>query len=597
MTVTGLFTWLGGGQSGELTERHEHASYAVTGAAVALFALVAGVVTTLALAATDGWPLLAIVPLALIVALIAGTVGRALATARPGRMPDRLGLAGRIAVAVLTGVLLAELAGTALFDGSVDRVLDEKSHAAVESAPAVAAARTELDRARADRTALDQTIAAAQADIDRMLVIARCEFNPTPECPRTRITGVPGRGPESQTANEMLQDARDRHAAALDRAGQLDQRLAEAESATAAARSAAFADGDRGLGARWVAMNDHTAASGGALLLRLATLLAFVLLALLPLLLRWWRGETSFDRHAAARAVVDRAEREAEAAIAIKRAEVRAEAENLRAEQQLTAARLAVEADTAIDRERQRTRIIAAIGGLEIGITGLDEPTPHALPAAPAADRKDSSVSQDGIVTPNLPATVGAGALAPTANAGALAPAPAAPAEPKGGGLELPIIGTVPFTDTAARWIRPLVPSFVANAIDTATHPLRTARQAFEEVEEITFTLRRTRKVTVDSQDSHGPAQQSVAAPVGYQLPPGSPEAWHAHRVASTVVDAHYPPPHYPSPHDPRYSALPSGHGQQGYGLPPVEHRDELAAREQRELPGQRGQRELPPGR
>ncbi|WP_431957457.1 DUF4407 domain-containing protein [Nocardia lijiangensis] len=596
MTVTGLFTWLGGGQTGELTERHERADYAVTGAAVALFALVAGVVTTLALAVTDGWPVFAIVPIALIVALIAGTVGRALATARPGRMPDRLGLAGRVAVAVLAGVLLAELASTALFGGSVNRVLDEKSHAAVESAPTVTAARADLDRARADRTALDQTIAAAQADIDRALVIARCEFNPTPECPQTRITGVPGRGPESQTANEMLDDARARLTAAQDRAAALDQRLTEAERATAAARSAAFTDGDRGLGARWVAMNDHTSAAGGALLLRLAALVAFVLLALLPLLLRWWRGETSFDRHVAARAVVDRAEREAEAAIAVKRAEVRTEAEHLRAEQQLTAARLAVEADTAIDRERQRTRIVAAIGGLEIGITeprGLDKPRHHELPAAPAADRKDSSVSQDGIVTPNLPATVGAGALTPTAGAGALTPAAPRPAEPKGGGgLELPIIGTVPFTDTAARWIRPLVPSFVTNAIDTATHPLRTARQAFEEVEEITFTLRRTRKVTVDSQDSHAQAQPyAVAPPVGYQLPPGSPEALHAHRVASTVVDAQYP-----ATHDPRYSALPQGYGPQGYGLPPAEHRDELAAREQRELPGH-GRRELPPGR
>ncbi|MEU2257252.1 DUF4407 domain-containing protein [Nocardia xishanensis] len=594
MTVTGLFTWLGGGQTGELTERHERASYAVTGAAVALFALVAGVVTTLALAVTDGWPLFAIVPVALIVALLAGTVGRALATARPGRMPDRLGLAGRIAVAVLAGVLLGELASTALFGGSVNRVLDEKAHAAVESAPGVAAARANLDRARADRTALDQTIAAAQADIDRSLVIARCEFNPTPECPQTRITGVPGRGPESQTANEMLDDARGRLAAARDRAAALDRRVTEAESATAAARSAAFTDGDRGLGARWVAMNDH-AATGGALLLRLASLIAFVLLALLPLLLRWWRGETSFDRHAAARAVVDRAEREADATIAVKQAEVRAEAERLRAEQQLTAARLAVEADTAIDRERQRTRVIAAIGGLEIGITeprGLDKPRHHELPAGPAADRKDSSVSQDGIVTPNLPATVGTAVPAPTTNPGALVPAAPRAEEPKGGGLELPIIGTVPFTDTAARWIRPLVPSFVANAIDTAAHPLRTARQAFEEVEEITFTLRRTRKVTVDSQDSHAQAQPHAVAPqVGYQLPPGSPEAWHAHRVASAVVDAPHPPAH-----DPRYAALHQGYGPY-YGLPPVAHHDELTAREQRELPGHRGQRELPPGR
>ncbi|WP_068066109.1 DUF4407 domain-containing protein [Nocardia xishanensis] len=593
MTVTGLFTWLGGGQTGELTERHERASYAVTGAAVALFALVAGVVTTLALAVTDGWPLFAVVPVALIVALLASTVGRALATARPGRMPDRLGLAGRIAVAVLAGALLGELASTALFGGSVNRVLDEKAHAAVESAPAVAEARADLDRARADRTALDQTITAAQADIDRSLVIARCEFNPTPECPQTRITGVPGRGPESQTANEMLDDARARLAAARDRAAALDRRVTDAESATAAARSAAFTDGDRGLGARWVAMNDH-AATGGALLLRLASLIAFVLLALLPLLLRWWRGETSFDRHAAARAVVDRAEREADAAIAVKQAEVRAEAERLRAEQQLTAAKLAVEADTAIDRERQRTRVIAAIGGLEIGITeprGLDKPRHHELPAGPAADRKDSSVSQDGIVTPNLPATVGTAVPAPTTSPGQLAPAAPRAEEPKGGGLELPIIGTVPFTDTAARWIRPLVPSFVANAIDTATHPLRTARQAFEEVEEITFTLRRTRKVTVDSHDSHAQAQPHAVAPqVGYQLPPGSPEAWHAHRIASAVVDV----PH-PAGHDPRYSALAQGYGPY-YGLPPVAHPGELTAREQRELPGS-GRRELPPGR
>ncbi|MFX0573401.1 DUF4407 domain-containing protein [Nocardia nepalensis] len=601
MTVTGLFSWLGGGlgreQGGiELNERHERAGYAVSGAVVLLFATAAGLVTTLALAAADAMPLFAIVFVAIVGALLAGAVARALATARPASGPDRRGLAGRIAVAVGAGVLVAELASTVLFGGTIDRLLDEKAQRAVDSAPAVVTATTELDRAKADRAALDQSIVKAQADIDHALVIARCEYNPTPECPQTRITGVPGRGPESQTANEMLDDARKQLAAAQNRVAGLDQRIADDQKAVTAAGSVAFADADRGLGARWLAMNDYTTGTAGAFLLRVLTIIVFVLLALLPLILRWWRGETSFDRRLAFHTVQDRAERSADAAIAVKRAEVRAEAETLRAEQQLTAARLAVEADTAIDRERQRTRIIAAIGGLEIGITEpqhlVGNQRRGELPAGTAGDREDSSVSQEGIVTPNLPATVSAGALAPTSAAGTVVPhvASAAPAAPKGGGLELPLIGTVPFSDTAARWIRPLVPSFVANAIDTATHPLRTARQAFEEVEEITFTLRRTRKVTVDSQDSHAPAIGQPAQ-AGYQLPPGTPDSWHAQRIAATVVDADYP--QYAQ--DPRYSALPSAAAPQGYGLPPVERHDELSARQRNELPGRRGPRELPP--
>lgn len=176
-------------------------------------------------------------------------------------------------------------------------------------------------------------------------------------------------------------------------------------------------------------------------------------------------------------------------------------------------------------------------------------------------------------MTPNLPTPATASTLARAA-----APVPEVRA-PKGG-LELPIIGQVPFTDTAARWIRPLVPAFVADAIDTATHPLRTVRQVFEEAEEITFTLRRTRKVTVDTQE-YGPD--------GYAL--GSPGAGHAGQVAATVVDADYS-----TPRDPRYSALSSA-STEGYDLPPGGREHELAAGRQSELTGGRGPRELPPGR
>ncbi|WP_280444851.1 DUF4407 domain-containing protein [Nocardia brasiliensis] len=571
MTVTGLFTWLGGGQPNDVAYRHERTGYAVTGAVVLLFATVSALVTAFALGSVGTWPVLGVLAVALLVGVLACAIARALATPRPDRMPDKLGLLARVALAVLTGGLIAELAAIVVFGGSVDRTMDERAQRDTASAPQVVTARTQLDRARKDRTALDRAIAKAQDDIDRTMTIARCELNPGPECPQQLITRVPGRGPEAQVANDMLDDARRQLAVAQARVEPADQRIAEAEKAVTAAESAAFTAADRGLGARWQAMNDYTTHHAGGMPLRILTILAVIALALLPLLLRWWRGDTSFDRATAALAVRDKAEQDAEAAIAVKQAEVRAAAEHLRAEQRLTSARLAVEADTAIDRERQRTRIIAAVGGVEFGIT---EPARRPeLPAAPADERKDSSVSAEGFVTPNLPAPVASGALAPQDARPPLAPR-------TGGGLELPLIGTVPFTDTAARLIRPLVPAFVANAIDNATHPLRTARQAFEEVEEITFTLRRTRKVTVDTQDSHGTS--------GYQLAPGSPEAVHAQRIAATVVDADY------GQQDPRYSALPAHSGSHPYGLPNARH-DELTGRDTHELPG-RSQRELPRG-
>jgi hypothetical protein len=59
-----------------------------------------------------------------------------------------------------------------------------------------------------------------------------------------------------------------------------------------------------------------------------------------------------------------------------------------------------------------------------------------------------------------------------------------------------------------------LVPGFVARAIDTSTHPLRTARQVIEEVEEITFSLKRTRKLTVDTEESVGTRRARRSAPI-----------------------------------------------------------------------------------
>lgn len=490
MSGTGIFIWLGGGQPTETADGYERTGYTLTGVGVALFALVTGAVTGVALR-LGTWSLPAVTVAALIAGLFAGLIGRALAgaesTARPERPAGETNapaVAVRLGVAVLAGILVAELATTVLFAGTVDRILDDRAAAAALAGPTVRPAQDELDRALDQRAALDRTIAEAQADIDTALVVARCEFNPTPECPQTKITGVPGRGPEAQTANEMLDDARNALAVAQNQVAPLDRQVADARAALQSARATAVTEADRGLGARWSAANEHTFDEFPALMIRLLTWLFFILLALLALILRWWRGETAQERRRAADAVRDRAERAADAAIAEQEARLRAETAAVRADQQLAAARLAAEADTAIAREQQRTRVIAAIGGLEIGVTER---------GADSADRA-TGTELERMDRRALPAATG--------------PQQATRADD----LVLPLIGTVPFTGTAARMIRPLVPGFVSsavdNALDAAGRPLRTARHVLTEAEEITFTLRRTRKVTID-----GPAEPNRPGP------------------------------------------------------------------------------------
>ena len=532
-SVTGTLTWLGGAEAGRADRHegsaHEDSAYAVTGTVVLLFAVLAGVAVALAGAAAQ-WPAVLAAIAGVVSALLVGAVSRALATAPLSRHADERGHAerfGRIAVAVITGVVVAELASTVILGGSVDRTLDDRARRDVESTANVVTARTELDRVTAERGALTQAITQAQADTDQALIVARCEYHPTSQCPQTKITGVPGRGPETRTAESMLADARARLGTAQAGIRPLDERIAAGQTALDQARTAASRTSDRGLGAHWLAMNDYATEHPGALLLRLLTVVIAVVLALLPLLLRTWRGESSFDRAVAARAEVDRAARAAD--------------------------RLTLHADTAIDRELQRTRVIAAVGNLELGIT---EPQRRAVAEfeAPAA-------------------------LVSAEPAGLPAQRPE-----KGGGLDLPIIGTVPFTDTAARWIRPLIPGFVTTAldrtIDTATSPLRTVRQVFEEAEKITFTLERTRKVTVNSQDSHDPAAVRETADAQF-LPPAA--AQH---------------PQYAYQHDPRYArygAVPQYRTAAQPELRTANPQDALPAPGTPEL-GYSHRRALPPG-
>ena len=504
-SLAGLLTWLGGGQWREPAERHEQSAHAAeTGAgAVVLFGTVlAWLVAALAVSESARWSLLSVVPPTLVFGLLVGAVTRA-TTSRSTR--GRPGVAGRAVVAAALGVVVAELAAMVLLSGSIDHRLDERALRNAGSAPAVAQASASLQQTRAERTALDGAVDRAHQQQDQALVIARCEYHPTPACPQTRITGVPGAGPETRTADELLADAQrelNNALAARDRqAPALDAEISHQERALEEASHGVIVDADRGVGARWVAMNDLTSADAGALTLRLLTIAFCVLLYLLPLILARWRGETTHDRHAAARAEREHAELEADTAIAIKRAEVRRQAEILWAEHQLTQARLAIEAQTEIDREQQRRRIADAFDTpVRASSQRTFEPAAEDIYLPIAAEAEAASRAIVGQPAPARPAGV--------ENLPAPVQRDVAPPEERGTSL----IPSIPdATKAAARWVRPLVPPFVARVIDSTTAPLRTARHVFEEVEEITFALRRTHRVTVDAESSDVGERSSAA--------------------------------------------------------------------------------------
>ncbi|OBA62682.1 hypothetical protein A5647_06875 [Mycobacterium sp. 1100029.7] len=537
--VEGVLTWLGGGHWRELAERHERSTHAVSGVVVLVGAVLGWLAAALAVQASTRWPVYGVVALTLVFGVLIGAVIRSIAG---GPRHGRAGTAARALVAVAVGVVVGELAALVVFSRAIDHRLEERALHTADTAPAVAQALATLQQTRQVRGGLDDAVAAARTRQDDALVVARCEYHPSPACPQTRITGDPGAGPETRTANELLADAQrqlDTALAARDRqAPELDAAISRQEQAVTATRRSVVADaGPDGLGARWLAMNELTFASVGALALGLLTIAFFVLVYLLPLILRTWRGETTHDRQSTARAERERAELDADTAIAVKRAEVRREAEILWAEHQLTQARMAIEAQTEIDREQQRRRVSEAI----------EAPLP-----APA-QRSYQQVQDDIYLPIAAEAEAASRAIAELPAASAQYEAPPvvdnlpAQIEPAGeldrpGDRGAPLIPSLPdATRVAARWIRPLVPPIVARVIDTGTAPLRTARQVFEEVEEITFSLRRTRKVTVHSETSEtsGTSGTTATSGTGETFTTGAPPRRSA--VADKASSSEYP--------------------------------------------------------
>lgn len=522
------------------------------GVTTAFIAILAGVVTCLALAISTKWSTAVMMTAGLAVGLLVGVVGRAVVT---GPVRGWRNIGGRAAVAVAVGVVLGELAALVVFASGTQRVLDDQAARQADASPAVVQATKQLDQDRQTRTTLAEAVDEARVNRDNALVVARCEYNPRPGCPQTQITGDPGEGPETQTANDILADSQqelDRASAERDaRVPALDAQIVAGENALAQSRAGVIAAADNGLGARWVAMNHYTTSSLGAMVLRLITVAFFALLTALPLILKVWRGETAQDRRAAAEAEREKAELDADTAVAMKRAEIRAASETLWVERELESARLAVAAETEIERAQQRRRVFEALDA-------VGGPASRFVTAEP--------VGAGALAAGNMGAgTAGAGgddllpieAEAAAASRSAALPAPVvavnAPAVQTSENLPEKVEqggwGSIPdVAGAAARWVRPFVPPIVANAIDATTHPLRTARQVFEEVEEIGLTLKRTRRTIVEDAEvsypdaGFPPEPPIVAGPVPQQgWVQAAPAGWYGHAVQQPPLAADYP--------------------------------------------------------
>lgn len=436
--------------------------------------------------------------LATVLALLVGVVGRAVATG-PGRGRGRRGSTVVLVAAVL-GVVVGEFAALAVFAGAVDREIQHTAERSAESAPAVVKLNADLQQTRATRLALDRAVDTAREQRDAALEVARCEYHPSPACPQTRITGVPGSGPETRTDNDVLAGAQrelDRAVLRRDqRAAQLDAQIGDDETVLEQTRDRAAADADHGLAARWEAMQRVTSRESAAWALRLLVDGFFVFLAVLPAVLRRWGADGVRESRTEAHSEREMAELHADTAIAVKRAEVRAAVEMLWAEQQLAQARLAVEAQTEIDRAHLQRQVTAAVE------TRRPEPPPEPepldediyLPIAAEAHAASLAALEAAIPDAAEPANL------PAVDKSAERPA-------------VPVIPSIPeVTRAAARWIRPVVPSFVTRAIDTSTQSVRTARQVFEDVEHITFSLKRTRRITVEATDGASASHRSASS-------------------------------------------------------------------------------------
>ena len=255
-----LLTWLGGGHWRELGERHERSTHAVAGVVVLFGAVLAWLVASLAVSESAHWPMPVVVALTLVFGLLVGAVTRGIASgpaaglARHRRTRGGSRRAGR----------RRRRARRARRVFRLDRPSSGRTGATQRRLDAGRGASVGLPATRRAAPAARSTTPSTKPARTRTTPWSSHVANTTPRRPARRpgSPAFPVTGPETLTANELLADAQhelDNALAARDRqAPALDAEITHDEQALAEARHAVVADAGRGLGARWVAMNELT---------------------------------------------------------------------------------------------------------------------------------------------------------------------------------------------------------------------------------------------------------------------------------------------------------------------------------------------------
>ncbi|MFD4639477.1 DUF4407 domain-containing protein [Lentzea sp. NPDC058436] len=311
------FAWLGGASWRGISSRHDRSSYQLSG----FFVLLNGFIAwgTLALAAVglgvtedfaDALPYT--VPWGLFVAAFDRAIAAKPVDPEESRGKTLTGFLVRGFCAVLLGFLVAQAGALAIFRDDIERTMrdtistqvNQSTELVTGSSDNPTARQEELNRLRGERTTLETELQTAETKAFEAQRIAACERDPKgcEDLIRAgKVTGAGGDGDKTVVRDREKAEAE----AALGRAREawngnrdrLNRRIDELDEQikgdVGLAQSAAkLSDG---IPAKLRAMFDFTRQNLAGGVIHLAIIVVGVLLDLIPLLLKIWRGRTQYD--------------------------------------------------------------------------------------------------------------------------------------------------------------------------------------------------------------------------------------------------------------------------------------------------------------
>ncbi|MFC5054416.1 DUF4407 domain-containing protein [Saccharothrix xinjiangensis] len=393
------FAWLGGASWRAVAGRHERSSYQLSGFFVLLNGFVAWALISLAAVGLEVVPdfadaLPVTFPWGLFVLAFDRAIAAKVVDPDENAWRSRSSYFFRALCAIVIGFVIAELGALAIFREDVERTMNDTISRQVDQSRRLIVGeegrpsqrQTALLELEGQLTALGDDRTRTQRDFEAARRHAACERDPR-GCDDLRaagkITGVPGEGDKTRlldTAADAAGSARDLAAGEYDtRAPGLRRQVGElrAEMDDDLREAQGVAEAGDGVPARWRAMYDFTASDPTGFWMHVMLIAFGVLLDLIPLLVKLWRGRTGYD----ATVVAHRKRREVEVSVAASRHEedLRRAWNRERIDEELEVDLAGLRAGTRrrIEVERERVRY-------EVAVEAIRE-EPDRLVVAPAS--------------------------------------------------------------------------------------------------------------------------------------------------------------------------------------------------------------------